>query len=363
MSTHGDVYYRLAKVLDTLPNGFPSTASGVEMKLLENIFTPEEADLFCDMRLTFETAEQVAQRTGRPLENLEEMLKNMRLRGQLFGIELGGAWFFRMMPWLFGIHEFQLDRLDRELAELMEEYTPVYAKHFSKIKPQLMQVLSIEKEIPAEQVALPYEKVSELIEKNQAFLVNECHCKKVKALLGQPCDRPLKVCLALAPIPGVFDQFPTGQVISKAEAYALLKMSEEKGLVHLAQNMQNGQIFICSCCKCCCAVLRSINEWGIPAWDVVNSFYYAQIDPVKCLSCGLCAETRCQIGAIEEGDDACRIIPEKCIGCGLCISTCPGEAISLVHKDRDMITPPPVTEDAWFEVRGKNRGVDFSSYK
>jgi hypothetical protein len=30
-----DVYYRLAKVLDTLPNGFPSTEDGLEIKLLK----------------------------------------------------------------------------------------------------------------------------------------------------------------------------------------------------------------------------------------------------------------------------------------------------------------------------------------
>jgi electron transport complex protein RnfB len=48
-----DVYHRLAGVLDTLPNGFPSSESGVEIKLLKNIFTPKQADLFCDMRLSF----------------------------------------------------------------------------------------------------------------------------------------------------------------------------------------------------------------------------------------------------------------------------------------------------------------------
>ncbi len=67
-----EIYYKLAKVLDTLPNGFPSTESGVEIKLLKKIFTPEQADLFCDMRLTFETAEEIASRTERPLEGLEE---------------------------------------------------------------------------------------------------------------------------------------------------------------------------------------------------------------------------------------------------------------------------------------------------
>jgi hypothetical protein len=39
------------------------------------------------------------------------------------------------------------------------------------------------------------------------------------------------------------------------------------------------------------------------------------------------------------------------------------EAISLVRKDADKITPPPVTEDAWFDERGRMRGVDFSRYK
>jgi hypothetical protein len=69
-----EAYQNLAKVLDTIPNGFPSTESGVEIKLLKKIFTPEEADLFCDLRLTFETAEQIAERTDRPLEGLEEKL-------------------------------------------------------------------------------------------------------------------------------------------------------------------------------------------------------------------------------------------------------------------------------------------------
>ena len=68
-----DIYRKLANVLDTLPNGFPATESGLEIELLEKIFTPEEADLFCDLRLRFETPIQVAERTGRPLEWLDEM--------------------------------------------------------------------------------------------------------------------------------------------------------------------------------------------------------------------------------------------------------------------------------------------------
>lgn len=364
MNKSDEMYYKVAKILDTLPNGFPSTDNGVEIKLLKKIFAPEEADLFCDLRLAMETAEQISQRTGRPLEGLEQKLKTMRDHGLLIGIDFGGTWVFKIVPYIFGIHEFQIHRMDKEMAHLMEEYVPFLSQSFFNTKPQLMQILPVEEDLPSEQVALPYEKVSVLIEKSQSFLVNECHCRKEQALVGKPCERSLEVCLAVAPIPNFFDNFPLGgRVISKAEAYALLKKTEEEGCVHMTQNMQNGQIFICNCCKCCCAVLRSINELGIPAWDVVNSHYYAQVDPTQCISCGLCAEERCQVGAIEEGEEAYQIIPEKCIGCGLCISTCPGNAIKLVHKDPEKIVTPPLTEDVWFEERGKKRGVDFSAYK
>jgi NAD-dependent dihydropyrimidine dehydrogenase PreA subunit len=287
----------------------------------------------------------------------------MGRHGQLFAIQFGKTWYFKMLPFVFGIFEFQLGRIDREMAELFDAYMPVFSRQFFENKPQLMHVLPIEETISSDQEALPYEKVSALIEKSQSFLVNECICKKEHALLDKPCEKPLEVCLAMAPVPGVFDKSPIGRVITKEQAYVLLKMTEEAGLVHLTNNMQNGQFFICNCCKCCCGVLRSINELGIPAWDVVNSPFYAAIDQDACIDCGICKEKRCQVNAIDEENDIYHITPEKCIGCGLCISTCPVQAISLMRKDAKKIVPPPVNEDAWFDERGRLRGVDFSVYK
>ena len=40
-----DIYQRLAKHLDKLPGGFPATESGVELRLLRRLFTPEQAEL------------------------------------------------------------------------------------------------------------------------------------------------------------------------------------------------------------------------------------------------------------------------------------------------------------------------------
>ena len=128
-------------------------------------------------------------------------------------------------------------------------------------------------------------------------------------------------------------------------------------------NVETGHYYICNCCGCCCGVLRSINELGINASDVINSYYYAQIDEDVCVACGTCKDERCQVNAIEEGDDAYRVIQEKCIGCGLCVTTCPSEAMKLVRKQPQDIVSPPKNEMDWFEKRGNERGVDFSAYK
>jgi hypothetical protein len=40
-----DVYEKLAQHLDSLPAGYPRTESGVEMRILKRLFSPEEAEI------------------------------------------------------------------------------------------------------------------------------------------------------------------------------------------------------------------------------------------------------------------------------------------------------------------------------
>ena len=357
-----EVYSKLAKVLDALPNGFPAAPDGLEIRILKTIFTQEEADLLSDLRLTFETPAEIAQRSGRPLEGLEEKLLKMWERGELFGLDLETVKVFKMMPWIFGIYEFQLKRRGREFAELAGEYNSrYYFPQFYRNKPQIMQVIPIEKVIPNRQEALPYHKVSSIIENGKSFAVADCICRKQHRLLDKGCTKPMEVCMNIAPVPGAFDHYRWGRSITKEEAYEVLRKAEEAALVHLTHNVEQGHFFICNCCGCCCGVLRAINELGIP--DASNSHFFAQVDPDKCVSCGTCANERCQVRAIEEDGGSYRVIRERCIGCGLCVGTCPSEAIGLVRKRREEIVTPPQDENAWLEERARQRGVDYSAYR
>ena len=356
-----EVYYQLARLLDTLPNGFPATRSGLEIKILKRIFTPEEAALFCDLRLTPETAEQIAKRSGRPLEGLEELLIAMRQKGEIQGYRFGGTMVFKMMPWIVGIYEFQLNRMDREFAALCEQYGMHWGRQFLRHGPEIMQVIPIEKEIPVNQEALTYQQVSNLIENSQSFMVNECICKKSQGLLDHPCSKPTEVCLAMAPVPGFFDNHPWGgRILTREDAYELLEQAEKAGLVHLTYNVESGHHYICNCCGCCCGMLRAVSM-GAP--NVVNSQYYATIDAELCTGCGVCAEERCQVGAVKSDENHYHIARERCIGCGLCVTTCPSEAVQLVRKDPSELTSPPRDEEAWLEERARQRGIDFSAYK
>ena len=149
------LYKKLAKILDTLPNGFPESGTGLEIKILKMIFSSEDAALFCDLRLSYETVEQIAKRTGRPLDGLKEHLVDMCEKGQIFGVDLGDVYLAKMAPWVFGIFEFQLKRLTPELAELCKAYEDTIGPQFLNSKVPFMNVLTIEEEISSSEVPLP----------------------------------------------------------------------------------------------------------------------------------------------------------------------------------------------------------------
>ena len=59
MKDEGDVYRRLQERLDELPVGYPATASGVELRILKQLFTPEEAEVALGLNAVPETVEKI----------------------------------------------------------------------------------------------------------------------------------------------------------------------------------------------------------------------------------------------------------------------------------------------------------------
>ena len=72
-----DVYERLAKRLHELPQGFPPTETGVELRILRKLFSPEEAEMALKVKPMPETAKAISERLGMPLEEIGEKLSHI----------------------------------------------------------------------------------------------------------------------------------------------------------------------------------------------------------------------------------------------------------------------------------------------
>ncbi len=349
------VFIQLRDILDKMPNGFPPTEDGLEIKILQKIFSEEEAGIAVQMKMMYEAPEAMALRTGMDESYLGVKLKEMADKGQIFGVTVGGATIYKLIPFVFGIYEWQLYRMDREFAELAERY---FGREFGRELhghgPSIGKVVPIEMEIPAGTVVEPYESISAIIENAKSWAVDECICKKEKDLLGRGCDAPREVCIGVAPLENFFDTFFWGKPITKEEAFGILKLSEEAGLVHMTTNQRQGQIFICNCCGCCCGMLRGINEMG-KLHAIAHSNYRALVDADLCTACGVCLD-RCQVRAIDMTEAAA--VNDRCIGCGLCVTTCPTDAILLVRKEDHELEYVPEDEKDWMRKRAESRGRD-----
>ena len=59
-----DMYERLRERLDAMATGYPATPGGVEIRILKQLFSEEDAELFLSMAQQPETIEEIASRLG-----------------------------------------------------------------------------------------------------------------------------------------------------------------------------------------------------------------------------------------------------------------------------------------------------------
>jgi len=351
-----DVHKRLAKKLDKLPQGFPATESGVELKILRKIFSPEDAEMALRLKPLPETAERIARRLGYSDDDMLAILDGLADRGQIGSFKLKGKQRYALMPFVVGIFEFQLPRMDRELAELCEEYAPHLAMTLGGAGPPLARVVPVHQRLDSRATVLAYEDTRSMIEGARSFRVMDCICRVEKALQDKPCSHTLETCLAFSREEDAYEGSPvSGRTITRDEALAVLENAEKEGLVHCTYNFENDQMFVCNCCSCCCGFLRLLTEYHAPN-GLVRSNWEAVIDEEVCEVCGVCANERCPVEAVAETDDgAYRVIGERCIGCGVCVETCPSEAMQLVPRPEIEHTTPPLDIIDWSVQRTASR--------
>ncbi len=353
-----DVYSKLRDYLDSFPLGFPKTDSGVEMQLLRRLFTQDEAALELLLTPLPETPASIAERTGQAPDEIAPALEQMAKKGLIFRTRINDQVKYNSTPFMIGIYEYSVSRIDAELAALYRQYyEEAYQNEMGAGNVPGFKVFPVGKSIRGDITLLPYKKVEDEIRAARKISVAPCICRKEARLTGHGCRHSHETCLSFGVAAEYYIENGFGREIDAEEAIAILKKCDEEGLVHAGVNARHLSN-ICNCCPCCCASLKGIVEKDHDKIKYMNALYLAVVDPDACTGCGTC-EDRCPAGAIEVADVAA-VDRGKCLGCGLCATDCPEEAIGI-HLKEDRAEPFDRVMDLGKAIlQGKQKQVGLS---
>lgn len=329
-----EAYLRLRGFLDQFPLGFPATPSGVEIRILKKLFTREEAEIAVLLSPLPEEAEQIAGRAGVDARELEEKLEAMSRKGLIFRSRHEGKTLYNSAPFMIGLYEYSVEKVDRELAALYKEYyETAYMDEMGASDVPGFKVLPIAEQVDVDLALFPFLNLVEEVKTARVISVADCICRKEARLTGEGCDHPLETCLSFGAAAEYYIENGIGREITAEEAIRILEEADKAGLVHAGVNTKHLSN-LCNCCPCCCASMKGITGKGLDKHKYLNAIFAAVIDEEACTGCGDCTG-RCPVGAVCVEETAV-VDRDKCLGCGLCAGACPGEAITLrLREDRE----------------------------
>jgi NAD-dependent dihydropyrimidine dehydrogenase PreA subunit len=347
--TEEDVYRKLAEHLDRLPGGFRPSETGADIRLLKGLFTPQEAEYTTHLTLERENAHAIAKKINLPVDRTEIILEEMSHKGLVLSFKSDdGKILYQAAPWVIGIYEFQVNRLDNQSRKNFDDY---YSSRVKRTGPETipqLRTIPINQSIDPKLKVLPYEQVEKLVKAHDNFAVAPCICRRHAKMNGRGCDALEESCLIFGDFADFYVRTGLGRSIEQSEVWEILEKANKDNLVLNPTNSKYVSA-ICCCCGDCCGVLGGLKYHPKPSEAVASSFI-AEFDGDACLNCGICLD-RCQMQAITAGVDRVSLNVDRCIGCGLCVSTCPSNALTLSRKPENIVGVPPATlMDTWYTI-------------
>jgi len=344
-----NVYRELQQNLDRSPISYPATESGVELRILRHLFSPENA--FIASKLAFMPKlleeiydEVVFEKNNTSLEIVEQALDEMYTKGlirrRIKSNDGKDLKYYSNAPLVVGFYEFQLNRLTEDLVRDVDQYfEEAFIAEANKTGIPQFRTIPVEQAVGIERNTMTYDDLRILLENSgDLIVINECICRKKHDLLNDNCKRTdlRETCISFRALAKAYLRQGLGRKITKDQAFDILAVAENEGLVLQPGNAQN-PLGICCCCGCCCDLLVNQKKFDAPA-QYFASNYFAELDSEACLSCDLC-RPRCNMDAITNNNGKYNVDLTRCIGCGNCSSVCPVKAITLVKKQKEILPP------------------------
>lgn len=356
-----DYYRELQKHLDKMPVGYPATESGIEIKILKHLFTPEQIKIALKLNFIPDPLRKIYRRlkiSGFSSEELENKLDEMYFKGLINrGIVKERETeikYYGSAPFAIGMFEYQLNRLTPEFYKDAHQYMheTFFSEEYNKSGVPQLRVIPLDQTVNYEQSIAQYDDLKTIIENiGEPIAVMECICRKGEDLIGEPCTKTKlrESCFSFRTAAKISIEKGLARKITKEEAFKILEKAEEDGLVLQPGNSQR-PMNICTCCGCCCGVLTSQKQLPELSPFFATNFY-AESDPDLCEGCGIC-EDRCNLDAINIEDDIAQVDKGRCIGCGVCVPTCTSEAMKLFKKQEETL-PPKNTYSTYIAIMDK----------
>jgi NAD-dependent dihydropyrimidine dehydrogenase PreA subunit len=307
-------------------------------EILKSMINDQEAALLVGLP---GSAEQMAEKSGRPVKDVAADLEDLFHKGLAFKKEKGGVLNYRGPMHLAQFHDASIlwpeapESFYMLWQKYMDEEWPKLAPLITKLMPRpFTRVIPVGKTLDAgkAQVLAP-DDVRKIIEGTSRVAVTKCTCR----LTMKRCDAPVEVCLQIGKGADYTVERGSGREITKAEALDIIRQAEDAGLVHVTMNKSDLGHFICNCCGCCCQSFTLLISDSLPLCD--PSRFKPKVDAELCSACGDCEE-RCWFGAIALGDDDVAVADDDlCLGCGQCAFACPEGAITMVEAREASFIP------------------------
>jgi ferredoxin len=347
-------YVQLARALDTNFQGIPKRDgeySSAFLEYLELLFTPEEAEVASCLGVgaPFTTSQEVAEKTGRLLEEVQKPLDALTERKVIIGG--GGAYTLPIMGLVVNYHQLRekLGGDDIKAGELYQEFfirDGFYRFYESGAEgTPLRRAIPVNEAVEGEQKVLSHEELDHVLDNalDGFMALVPCPCRTRTDKLGiRECkdENPVASCLFIGNTARGAVHQGIGKPIDREQADQYVAEVRELPLVTMVNNHKDfDDGIICFCCGCCCSISRGITRWDNPR-ALARSDFVARVSD-ECIACGIC-EDRCIFGAIALPEDADQAVvdEEKCMGCGVCTVTCSSESLKLYRLERE-----PIFED------------------
>jgi len=334
------------------------------IEIVKEYLTEEQAEFLLNFKpkkkYSFDQLKSITELNNEILQNkLDSCMKKGIIKG--LTNKSTGVIEYNVFPLIPGFLEFMfmkddLGETELKVAKLKQKLVKVsikqIQKNYDKVLPMLKNIPTLSRTVPVEELVetgqemvLPFQEISEIVENSKYIGVGNCFCRHSQAILNDPCKKTdlMKTCFMMGDTGEFLISQGIVEPISKEDALHIFKKCEDAGLVHKVYHIEqdiNKEIWaVCNCCNDCCGIINGFQTGGSPLKDLTS--YMAKVTEDECVGCGTCVD-KCLVKAIELVDDIANVNKNKCMGCGLCAHHCPTGAMKLNKTELRSVFIPPI---------------------